>query len=109
MKTTKKIFLAALAGTALLAASGAQARDGRDGRWDNGYRSHGSYNYGYHRHYAPRVVVRPAYSYYAPRYVAPAPYYYAPPAPVYYQPAPALYGRIPLGHHSSIGFSLPLY
>jgi len=35
-------------------------------------------------------------------YTAPAPYYYAP-------PAPAIYGQIPLGHHSSIGFSLPLY
>ena len=104
MKTTKKIFLAAIAGTALLAASGAQARDGHR---DNGYRNHGGYSNNY-RYYAPRVVVRPAYSYYAPRYMPPAPYYYTP-APVYYQPAPALYGRIPLGHHSSIGFSLPLY
>lgn len=101
----KKTILAAFAGTALLAAAGAQARDGH---WDQGYRDHG-YHHGYYRpYYAPRVVVRPAYyypTYYAPRYVDP---YYVAPAPVYYQPAPALYGRIPLGHHSSIGFSLPL-
>ena len=106
----KKTILAAFAGTALLAAASVQAQ-GRDGRWDHGYRDHG-YNHSYYRHTGARVVVRPSYSYYAPRYVAPyyapAPVYYQP-APVYYAPAPAIYGRFPLGHHSSIGFSLPLY
>jgi hypothetical protein len=102
----KKIILAAVAGTALLAAAGAQARDGR---WDNGHRDNGRH-YGQHHHHGARVVVRPAYRpYYAPRYVAATPYYYAPPPPVYYQPAPAIYGRIPLGHNASIGFSVPLY
>jgi hypothetical protein len=82
---SKKLALALAVGTALLAATGAQAHDGR---WD------------------PGVVVRAAYPYnpyyYAPRYVAPAPYYYAPPAPV-------VYGRIPVGHHASIGISVPLF
>jgi hypothetical protein len=104
----KKIILAAFAGTALLAAAGAQARDHwRDGHRGDGHYRHGHYNHGHHghghRHYAPRVVVRPAYR----PYYRPAPVYYAPP-PYYYAPAPAIYGRIPLGHHSSIGFSLPL-
>ena len=98
---TKKIALALAAGATLLAATGAQAYDGR---WDRGYHN------GHYRHYGRRVVVRTAYPYYyAPRYVAPAPYYYAPPAPVYYQPAPVVYGRIPLGHHASIGFNVPIY
>ena len=110
---TKKAIIAAFAGTALLAAAGVQAQS-RDGRWDHGgYRDHG-YNHSHYRYGGgARVVVRPSYSYYyGPRYVAPyyapAPVYYQP-APVYYSPAPAIYGRIPLGHHSSLGFSLPLY
>ena len=93
----KKIILAAFAGTALIAAAGAQARDGwrdihRDtfhrgghsdhGHYNQGHRGNGHYRHHAHRHYAP--------------------------APVYYEPAPVIYGRIPLGHHSSIGFSLPL-
>jgi hypothetical protein len=92
---TKKIVLAALAGTALLAASGAQARDDH---WGYGHRGH------YYRHVPQRVVVLPAPYYYAP----PAPVYYAPPPPVYYAPRPAIYGQIPLGHHSGISFRLPL-
>ena len=102
---TKKIILAALAGTALLAAAGAQARDGQ---WDNGYRGH--YQHNSYRHTPYRVVVRPAPYFYAP----PAPVYYMPPAPAYYTPAPyyynrpAIYGQIPLGHHSGISFRLPL-
>ena len=88
----KKIAVAALAGSALLAASGAaQARHG------DGYRP---YHYGYHYRYAPRVVYRPVYRPYT--YYYPAPRYY------YYEPTPTIYGRIPIGHHGSIGFRLPL-
>ena len=101
---TKQIVLAALAGTTLLAAAGAQARDGH---WDHGYRGHYQSHYYSHRHYRPapyRVVVGPAPYYYAP----PAPVYYTPPAPVYYAPRPAIYGQIPLGHHAGVSFRLPL-
>ena len=84
---TKKIAMAAIAGTALLAASGAYARD--DHRWGYGHRDHGRYH---HRH-APRFVVRPAPVY----YYAPEPVYY-PPQPVYYAaPRPVLYGTLPIG------------
>jgi hypothetical protein len=109
----KKTILAVLAGTALLgAAAGAQARDGwaqihRDFYHRGDHRGH--YDRGNHYgHYyrAPRAVY-PAPVYYGPpRYYAPR--YYAP-APVYYEPAPVVYGRVPLGNHSSIGFSIPLY
>jgi hypothetical protein len=98
---TKKIILAALAGTALLASAGAQARDGNWDRGDHGYRGH------YQSHY----YYRPAPYYYgpaAPVYYAPAPVYYAPQAPVYYAPRPAIYGQIPIGHHSGISFRFPL-
>jgi hypothetical protein len=110
----KKTLLAVLAGTAMLGVTvGAQARDGwreihrdafhgghgKHGHYNQGHRGHGHYRHHAHRHYAPAPV------YYAPRYYAPR--YYAP-APVYYEPAPVIYGRIPLGHHSSIGFTLPL-
>lgn len=87
----KKIAVAALAGSALFAASGAaQAR-----HYGDGYRP---YHYGYHYRHAPRVVYRPAPVY----YYYPAPRYY------YYEPSPTIYGRIPIGHHGSIGFRLPL-
>lgn len=101
---TKKIVLAVLAGTALLAAAGAQARDGQ---WDHGYRGHYQSHYQSHYYYrpAPYRVIGPAPYYY---YGEPAPVYYAPPAPVYYAPRPAIYGQIPLGHHSGISFRLPL-
>ena len=105
----KKTILAVLAGTAMLGVTvGAQARDGwrdihRDTFHRGGHYNHGHHGHG-HRHYAPRVVVRPAYR----PYYRPAPVYYAPPPSYYYEPAPVIYGRIPLGHHSSIGFSLPL-
>ena len=92
---TKKIVLAALAGTALLAAAGAQARDGHWDRGDYGYRGHFQSQH-YYRPAPYRVVV------------APAPYYYAAPAPVYYAPRPAIYGQIPIGHHSGISFRFPL-
>ena len=64
----KKIAIAAITGTALLAASGAYAH----GDYRYGYRPY--YHSDYYRPYrpAPRVVIRTA-----PRY------YYAPPAPVY--------------------------
>ena len=92
----KKLALAAAAGTTLLAAAPAFAQS----HWNQGYSRHAPYRH-YHR---PRV------HYYAPApvYYAPAPVYYAPP-PYYYAPrSPVIYGRIPIGHHSSIGFSLPL-
>ena len=94
----KKLALAVAAGTTLLAAAPAFA-DHRD-HWRGqsyGWRApHHRYCYsGYYR--APRYYMPPPVAYYTP----PPPYYYAPPAPV-------VYGRIPLGHHSSIGFALPL-
>ena len=106
---TKKIALAAIAGTALLAASGAYARD--DDRWGRGpqagygHRYHGQQ----HHRYAPRYVVRPAPVYY---YYAPEPVYY-PPQPVYYAPyyappRPVIYGQIPLDRGVRIGFALGL-
>jgi hypothetical protein len=86
---TKKIVLATLAGTALLAASAVQARDGH-------HRGHGYRHHGHHvhfRHLPHRVVVRPARVY----YFAPAPVYY-PPQPVYYAPPrPVLFGTLPVG------------
>lgn len=91
--STKKIVLAALAGTALFAASAAQADYGR------GYRHHGYYGHP-HRHVPHRVVVRPAPVYYvpAPVYYPPQPVYYAPPRPVYYAPPrPVIYGTLPVG------------
>ena len=91
---TKKIAMAAIAGTALLAASGAYAR--HDDRWGRGpqagygHRYHGQHHY----RYAPRLVVRPAPVYY---YYAPEPVYY-PPQPVYYAPRrPVIYGTLPIG------------
>ena len=99
----KKIAIAAIAGTALLAASGAYAR--HDGRWD-GRHSYNSYNSGYRHYgynsyrYAPRIVVRPAPVYYMP----PAPVYYTP-EPYYYEPSPVIYGRVPIGN-GRIGFRL---
>ena len=83
---TKKIAMAAIAGTALLAASGAYAR--HDDRWGYGPQAR-------HHHYrhAPRFVVRPAPVY----YYAPPPVYY-PPEPAYYAPPrPVIYGTLPIG------------
>jgi hypothetical protein len=101
----KKLALVAAAGTTLLAAAPvfAQSRYDHRDRWSGP--SHGWR--------AP--AHRPHYSYYRARgyYMPPPPVYYTP-EPVYYTPpyyaprAPVIYGRIPLGHHSSIGFSLPL-
>ncbi len=84
--STKKIVMAAIAGTALLAASAAQARHNQD-------RGHGYRHQGHHyRHVPHRVIVRPA-----PVYYVPAPVYY-PPQPVYYAPPrPVIYGTLPLG------------
>lgn len=83
--STKKIILAAIAGTALFAASAAQADHNRG----PGYRHHGHH----HRHVPNRVHVRPAPVY----YYAPAPVYY-PPQPVYYAPPrPVLFGTLPVG------------
>jgi len=92
---TKKIVLAAIAGTALFAASAAQADHNRG----PGYRHQGPYGHHY-RHVPYRVVVRPAPVYYvpAPVYYPPQPVYYAPPAPVYYAPPrPAIFGTLPVG------------
>ena len=87
--TTKRIALAVVAGTALLAASGAYARDDH-------YRGYGPRHYSHHHfRHAPRFVGRPApaYSY----FYAPQPVYYAPP-PVYYPPPrPVIYGTLPFG------------
>lgn len=103
---TKKIALAAIAGTALFAASGAYARD--DHRYGFGPQER-HHHYAQHRHHrhAPRFVMRPAPVYYAPApvYYAPAPVYY-PPQPVYYAPPrPVLFGTIPIGD-SRVRFGL---
>ena len=83
---TKRIVLATIAGTALLAASGAYARD--DHR--HGYRHQGHH----HGHAKHRVAVRPAPVYY---YYAPVPVYY-PPQPAYYAPPrPVVFGTLPIG------------
>ena len=97
----KKIAIAAIAGTALLAASGAYAR--HDSRWDGRHSYNSGYrHYGYNSYrYAPRVVVRPAPVYY---YMPPAPVYYTP-EPYYYEPSPVIYGRVPIGN-GRIGFRL---
>ena len=90
MKKTQKIVLAAFAATALLAATGAQARD--DHRRGHGYHGHHGHHGHYVRHLPPRVFYRPA-----PVYYAPAPVYY-PPQPVYYvPPRPVIYGTLPVG------------
>ena len=98
----KKIAIAAIAGTALLAASGAYANHNRwDGHYYSGHRYHSHYN-GYR--YAPRVVVRTAPRYY---YAPPAPVYYAPDPYYYYEPQPVIYGRVPIGN-ARIGFRIGL-
>jgi len=86
---TKKIALALVAGTALLAAAPAFA---------DGWRGHL-----YHPHHTYRA---PVYVYYPvrPVFVAPPPYYYAPPAPRVVYPAPVVYGSIPVGPGVQIGF-----
>jgi|SRR6185503_17684272 len=88
---TKKTALAVLAGTALLAATGAYARD--DDRWGRGQGYGHRNHWNQHYRYAPRIVVRAAPVY----YYAPAPEYY-PPQPVYYAPPrPVLFGTLPIG------------
>lgn len=96
---SKKIAIAAIAGTALLAASGAYARDDH-------YRGHGPYagyghrHHGHHlyRHVPQRVFVRPAPVY----YYAPEPVYYLP-QPVYYAPPrPVIFGQIPISHDARL-------
>ena len=98
----KKLAIAAAVGTTLLAAAPAFAQSRHDHRdnwrgsshsWRSDHRHHN-----YHGYYRAR-------GYYMP----PPRAYYTPPAPYYYAPrSPVIYGQIPLGHHSSIGFSLPL-
>ena len=98
----KKLALAAAAGTTLLAAAPAFA-DHRDHR-DNWRGSSHGWRAPAHRHHS----YHPGY-YRARGYYMPPPVYYTTPAPYYYAPrSPVIYGQIPLGHHSSIGFSLPL-
>ena len=101
---TRTIALALAAGATLFTAAPAFANPPY---WApaHGWRAKQAYPYRpYYR--APAYVVVPA----RPVYVAPPPVVYVPPpAPVYYRPAPAIYGRIPIGNHATIGFSLPLY
>lgn len=96
----KKIAIAAIAGTALLAASGAYAH----GDYRSGYRPY--YHSNYYRPYrpAPRVVIRTAPRYY---YAPPAPVYYTPDPYYYYEPRPVIYGRVPIGD-ARIGFRIGL-
>lgn len=99
----KKLALAAAVGTTLLAAAPAfaQSRYEHRDRWSGPSQS---WRAPYHRpHYYPGYYRARGY------YMPPPPVYYTPPEPYYYAPrTPVIYGRIPLGHHSSIGFSLPL-
>ena len=107
----KKLALAAAAGTTLLVAAPAFA-DHRDhwGGQSHGWRApqHRPHHYygQHHGYYRSRgYYMPPPRAYYTP----PAPVYYTPPAPYYYAPpTPVIYGRVPLGHNASIGFSLPL-
>jgi len=97
----KKLALAAAAGTTLLAAAPAFAdhRDHRDG-WRGDSRNWRAQHHRHGHHYP---------HYRARGYYMPPPVYYTTPAPYYYAPrSPVIYGQFPLGHHSSIGFSLPL-
>lgn len=103
----KKLALAAAAGTTLLAAAPAFA-DHRD-HWtgpSDGWRApyhRPHHSHGYYRERGYYMPPPPVY------YTPPAPVYYSPPAPYYYAPrSPVIYGRVPLGHNASIGFSLPL-
>ena len=94
----KKLALAAAAGTTLLAAAPAFADHRDHWRGSPGWRAPQHRQHYYHPgNYRAR-------GYYMP----PPRVYYTPPAPYYYEPRPVIYGRIPLGHHSSIGFALPL-
>ena len=85
---TKKIALALVAGTALLAAAPAFA---------DGWRGHP-----YHPHHFYRA---PVYVYYPARpvVVVPPPYYYAPPPRVVY-PAPVFYGNVPVAPGIQVQF-----
>ncbi len=86
----KTLAIATVAGTALLAASAAQADHARG----YGYRHHDRHHVRHHRHVPHHVVVRPAPVY----YYAPQPVYYYPPQPVYHAPPrPVIYGTIPFG------------
>ena len=90
----KRLARAVVAGSALLAASGAYARD--DHRRGYGPQAHFDDRHHGHRHFrhAPRFVYRQAPP---PYYYAPEPVYY-PPQPVYYAPPrPVIYGSLPLG------------
>ena len=100
----KKLALAVAAGSTLLVAAPAFAdhRDHRDG-WRGSSHNGRAYQHRNHRHYNPGHYRARGY------YMPPPRAYYTPPAPYYYAPrTPVIYGQIPLGHHSSIGFSLPL-
>lgn len=102
----RKLALVAAAGTTLLVAAPAFAdhrdhwRDQSHGWRAPQHRPHHNYGHHYGHHYG----------HYRTRgyYMPPPRVYYTPPAPYYYEPRPVIYGRIPLGHHSSIGFALPL-
>jgi hypothetical protein len=98
----KKLALAAAAGTTLLVAAPAFAdhRDHRDG-WRASSQNWRAPHHRHHHHYRGHYRAR---GYYMP----PPRVYYTPPPAYYYEPSPVIYGRLPLGHHSSIGFSIPL-
>ena len=99
----KKIALTLAAGATLLVAAPVFADPPH---WAPAHGWRAKHHHPHHYYRAPAYVYYPA----RPVVVVPPPVYYAPPpAPVYYRPAPAIYGRIPVGHHASIGFSLPLY
>ena len=100
---TRKIALALAAGTTLLAAAPVLADPPH---WAPAHGWRAKHHHSHHYYRAPAYVYYPA----RPVVVVPPRVYYAPPpAPLYYRPAPAIYGQIPVGHHASIGFSLPLY
>ena len=95
----KKLIIAAAAGTTLLAAAPVFAQSRHDYR---DYRQGPSYGWRA-PHYRPHYYRARGYYYMPPPVV-----YYTPPPAYYYEPSPVIYGRVPLGRHSSIGFSLPL-
>lgn len=102
---SRKTALAAFAGTALLATSGAFADDGNRWGHGHGYRAsvkhgHAYYPQRYYR-YAPArvVVVHPA-----PRYY----YDYVPPRPavVYRAPAAVVYAHVPVAPDLHVSFGM---
>ena len=90
--TFKKLALAAVAGSALLGASGAFANPYDYDRPPHSARYYPERDYRWHERH---------HHYYHPRYVAQPvvvqPVYYPQPAPVYSSPQREIYGTIPIG------------